>query len=135
MCQCYHPEVEFSDPVFPALRGDAACAMWQMLILRGKDLAIEFGDIDANESRGRAHWIARYTFSKTGRTVVNDIHADFEFRDGLIARHHDRFDLWRWSRMALGPQGALLGWVPAVQNKIRAEAAAALAVYRAQRGV
>jgi len=134
MCECYDPQVEFSDPVFPILKGDAARAMWRMLIARGKDLAIEFGDIEATETRGKAHWVARYTFSKTGRAVVNDIRSEFEFRDGLILRHRDRFDLWRWARMALGAQGALLGWLPPVQNKIRAEAAATLALYRAQRG-
>ena len=132
MCACYHREVEFCDPVFPTLKGDAACAMWRMLVARGKDLTLEFDDVAADAAAGRAHWVARYTFSKTGRVVTNDIRAEFAFRDGLIVRHRDRFDLWRWARMALGVQGVLLGWLPPVQNKIRAEAAAALAVYRAQ---
>jgi ketosteroid isomerase-like protein len=134
MCACYHPGVEFSDPVFPSLRGDAACAMWRMLVSRGKDLAITYDDVAADEAAGRAHWIARYTFSRTGRIVVNDIHAAFALRDGLIVRHRDSFDLWRWARMSLGMQGVLLGWLPAVQARIRAEGAAALAAYRAQRG-
>jgi hypothetical protein len=61
--------------------------------------------------------------------VINRIDATFEFRDGLILRHVDRFGLWRWAAMALGAKGALLGWCPPVRAAIRAQAAKALAAY------
>jgi hypothetical protein len=77
--------------------------------------------------------VARYLFSQTGRTVVNRIEARFVFRDGLIAEHHDTFDLWRWSRQALGFKGVLLGWTPFVQRAIRAQARKGLDAYRAKR--
>jgi ketosteroid isomerase-like protein len=121
IAECYHPEVQFSDPVFPDLKGPKAAAMWKMLCERGKDLEIEFSGVDADDSRGRAHWEARYTFLKTGRKVHNVIDAEFEFRDGKIVRHTDRFDFWRWAGMALGPAGKLFGWLPALKNKIRGE--------------
>ena len=57
---------------------------------------------------------------------------DAEVRDGLIGRHFDRFSLWRWSSMALGAKGALLGWLPPVRAAIRAQAANALAAYAAK---
>ena len=122
MVASYHPEIEFSDPVFPALRGGEAGAMWAMLCARARDLDIEFGDVQADAARGRAHWEARYTFSPTGRRVHNAIEATFAFRDGLIARHVDRFGFWRWARQALGTPGWLLGWTPIVRRKVRAEA-------------
>jgi len=122
MGACYHPEVVFSDPVFPELRGRAAGAMWTMLCGRAKDLDLVFGDVHADDARGRAHWEARYTFSPTGRRVYNEIDAIFDFRDGLIARHVDRFDFWRWARQALGPTGWLLGWTPIMRDKVRSEA-------------
>ena len=50
-----------------------------------------------------------------------------DLRDGRIARHEDRFDLYAWSRQALGVPGMLLGWAPLVQNRIRRQAGAALA--------
>lgn len=75
---------------------------------------------------------APYTFSKTGRTVCNVIDAEFQFRDGLIVRHTDRFDLWRWAGSALGAKGMLLGWAPPVHNAIRQEAMRALAAWRAR---
>ena len=66
--------------------------------------------------------MARYLFTQTGRTVVNDIQARFVIRDGLICQHDDSFDLWRWSRQALGLPGLLLGWSPLLQNKVRQQA-------------
>lgn len=126
MVACYHPEVQFSDPVFTDLRGARAGAMWTMLTERGKDLRIEFGDVHAEGDAGRAHWEAWYTFTGTGRPVHNVIDASFAFRDGRIVRHTDRFDLHRWAGQALGAPGKLLGWTPLLQNKIRRMAAANL---------
>ncbi|MFH7495426.1 DUF4440 domain-containing protein, partial [Pseudomonas syringae pv. tagetis] len=59
---------------------------------------------------------------QTASTVVNDIQAGFVFRDGKISEHHDHFDMWRWSRQALGLKGLLLGWTPMVRNAVRAQA-------------
>jgi ketosteroid isomerase-like protein len=133
MIACYAPDATFSDPVFPALDAAGIAAMWQMLCTRGKDLAVVASDIAADAEAGRAHWVATYTFSGTGRRVVNRIDARFAFRDGRIVRHEDRFDLRGWLRQALGVKGALLGWLPAVQNAARARAAKALAEWRAGR--
>lgn len=133
MAACYHPEVTFSDPVFPELQGARAGAMWRMLCERGTDLKIEFSDISADDQAGRAHWDARYSFSQTGNQVLNQIDARFEFRDGLIWRHRDDFDLYRWARQALGPKGVVLGWLPPVQNAIRKMAAKSLEDYIRQK--
>jgi ketosteroid isomerase-like protein len=129
MLACYHPAVTFSDPVFPALDARGVASMWTMLCERGKDLEIVASDIAADATTGRAHWVANYTFSATGRKVTNRIDAAFEFREGLIVRHVDSFNLWRWSAMALGAKGVFLGWLPPVQSAIRAQAARALAAY------
>ena len=132
MIACYAPDATFSDPVFPALDAEGVAAMWQMLCARGKDLEVVASDIDADAGAGRAHWVATYTFSATGRRVENRIDARFTFRDGRIVRHEDRFDLRRWLRQALGWKGALLGWLPAVQRATRSQAAKALADWRAR---
>ena len=134
MIACYAPDATFSDPAFPALDAAGLAAMWQMLCARGKDLEVVVSGIDANATTGRAHWVATYTYSATGRRVVNRIDARFEFRDGRIVRHQDRFDLWRWLRQALGAKGALLGWIPPVQGAMRARAAKALADWRTKNG-
>lgn len=131
MTACYHPDVHFTDPVFD-LRGERAGGMWRMLCRRGKDLTVEFRDIEADDKEGRAHWEARYTFSLTGRTVHNVIDAAFEFRDGKIVRHVDTFDFWRWSGMALGAKGKLLGWLPLVRNKVKIQAAKGLDAFLAE---
>jgi hypothetical protein len=63
--------------------------------------------------------------------VVNEIRAEFVFKHRLIVEHRDHFDLWRWSRQALGLKGLLLGWVPAVQAAIRRQARQGLAAFQA----
>ena len=52
--------------------------------------------------------------------------------DGRIVRHQDTFDLWRWSRMALGAKGAALGWTPLVKKAIRAQARKSLDAWMAR---
>lgn len=126
MAACYHPEVAFSDEVFPHLEGARAVGMWRMLCARGKDLRIEFRDVEADDLTGKAHWEAWYTFAATGRSVHNKIDARFEFRDGKIVRHVDRFDFWAWAAQALGPMGRLLGWSSFLRGRVRAQAAKSL---------
>ena len=133
MAKCYHPEVMFTDPVFPMLKGDEAGDMWRMLVARGKDLQLTLIEASADGNGGRAVWEARYTFSQTGRLVVNRIRAAFAFRDGLIVRHVDQFPFWKWSRQALGPLGLLLGWSLPVKALVRKKAAASLAGYVAKK--
>lgn len=134
MAACYHPDVRFTDPVFPKLQGDEAADMWRMLASRAKDFSLTFGDVRADDKTGEAHWVATYTFSQTGNTVVNDIRASFTFKDGKIITHTDRFHLWRWAGQALGLKGWLLGGTPLVKNAIRKQAAKGLAAYRKEIG-
>ena len=130
MINCYADDVVFSDPAFGELRGTDAKNMWRMLIERGGgNLKIEFSGVKADDAKGSADWTADYLFSKTGRRVFNRIHAEFEFRDGRIARHTDAFDFWKWSRQALGISGLLLGWSGFLQNKIRQNARRSLREY------
>ncbi len=126
MKACYHKDVRFSDPVFPDLRGEDAGRMWAMLCARGKDLVVEFSILEATETEGKVAWDAYYTFQATKRKVHNQIIGTFRLQDGKIIEHRDTFSFWRWTRMALGPIGWLLGWSPPVQNKIRKQAAKGL---------
>lgn len=132
MAACYAPDVKFADEVFPDLEGDRAGGMWKMLCSRAADLRVEFRDVQANDTEGSAHWDAYYTFTATGRKVVNRIDAKFKFKDGLIREHRDSFDFYAWARQALGPMGLLLGWTPMVKNKVRRTAAGNLDKFMAK---
>lgn len=132
MAALYHPEAQFSDPVFLDLRGPRAGHMWRMLLGRASDLAVEIGPIEPSADGVTVQWKASYTFSGTGRMVRNTVHARLGVVDGLIHSHADRFDLWAWSRMALGLPGALLGWTPWMKNKIRSQALAGLELWEAR---
>ena len=126
MQECYHDDVVFNDPVFQHLKGKETFAMWHMLTSASKDLVISYKDITANDQSGSCGWDAYYSFSRTGRKVHNIIQAKFKFSAGKIVEHFDSFDLWRWSRLALGISGVLLGWSPIIKNKVRRTANSSL---------
>ena len=137
MAALYAEDVRFEDPAFTLVGRDAVMAMWTMLCesvkAKGReDWSLEASAIRADAHEGSAHWEARYRFSATGRLVHNRIDARFVFRDGLVIRHVDTFDLWRWSRQALGAPGLLLGWSGFLRRKVRAQAAARLDAWRAR---
>lgn len=121
MASCYHKEIEFEDPAFGVLKGERAANMWRMLCASQKEkeqvFKVVFSDITAHS----VHWEAFYTFSKTGRKVHNKIDASFEFKDGLILRHTDVFNLRQWAKQALGFKGALLGGTSFFQKKLQAQ--------------
>ncbi len=132
MAACYTPDARFSDPVFHDLRGREPGAMWRMLTRRATDLTVDLLERDADDARGSARWLARYTYTETGRAVENDVRASFQFDDGLIAVHRDDFSFYRWSRQALGAPGLLLGWTPLLKRTVRRRARAALDEFMAR---
>ena len=129
MQQAYDDKATFTDPVFQDLSATEAKAMWKMLVTSAKDLEISFNGVKADDLQGECNWEARYTFSGTGRKVHNVITANFRFTNGRISRHEDRFNFWRWSRMALGTSGLLLGWSPYLLNAVRQKVRKRLARY------
>ena len=127
MATCYHPNVQFRDPVFTNLRGKQVVAMWHMLCERGTDLQLTYGGVQANEATGSAKWEAQYTSG--GNPVHNIIEGPFTFKDGRINKHWDQFDLRKWMGMALGPLGRTLGWLPILQNRVRRGSMASLEAF------
>lgn len=122
MQQAYADTAVFNDEVFKNLNAAQVRAMWEMLITKGKDLQLEFKNINADEKNGTAEWIATYTFSGTGRKVVNHIKASFVFENGKIVAHTDAFDFYAWAKQALGFKGWLLGRTGFLQKKVQATA-------------
>lgn len=120
MNSCYHPEVVFQDPVFGVLQSQDVRDMWEMLIAKSAgNIAIKFSNVVSVGNTGTTNWNADYVFSSTNRKVHNVVQAQFEFKDGLIYRHVDSFDLYAWSKQAMGLKGLLLGWTPFFKRKIQ----------------
>jgi ketosteroid isomerase-like protein len=130
MAKLYAADGRFHDPAFGELSGAEAGDMWRMLTGRADDLSVDLAEHSAEGDTGTAHWIARYTFGRTGREVTNDIRARFRFADGLIAEHDDEFSFWRWARQALGPAGLAFGWAPPMRAAVRKRAREDLARFR-----
>lgn len=122
MQDCYADNATFSDPVFENLNAAEVKAMWQMLITRATDLTLDFKNVEANENTGSAEWAATYTFTSTGRKVVNRIKASFVFENGKIKDHKDDFDFYKWAKQALGFKGLLLGRTSFLRNKVQQQA-------------
>lgn len=120
MAECYHEDVRFSDPAFGQLKGERASNMWRMLCesQQGKDFLVEHSQVRMEGETGKAHWEAHYNFSQTGRRVHNIIEATFRFKDGKIIRHDDVFNVYRWSKQALGTTGLIMGWTPFFRNRL-----------------
>ena len=133
MAKSYADNATFSDPAFRNLKGQQVGDMWRMLTERAQNFSLQYKVLTVGEQQGEAEWTATYTFSQTGRTVVNHIHSYFTFKDGKIIAQQDKFDVWRWSSQALGLKGTLLGWTPLVKNKIQQQASKSLAIYQQQK--
>jgi ketosteroid isomerase-like protein len=120
MNNCYSDDIVFFDPVFELLQADQARAMWRMLCKNASHFSLTFGNIKAlDEEYYTCDWVATYTFSQTGRRVVNNVKAHMKMLDGKIVEHSDAFSLHKWSKQALGFSGWLLGWNSFFQRKIK----------------
>ena len=131
MNACYATTASFEDPAFGKLNVDQVRAMWSMLVERGgKELTVTHKINDVSNTRVSATWEAIYPFSQTLRMVHNKISSEFVIENGLIKSHKDRFNLWKWSSMAFGLPGMLLGWSGFMKGKIRKQALKALTKYQ-----
>lgn len=132
---CYSEDVVFFDPVFGLLEGDMARSMWEMLCKNAKDFSLTYGNIiHLDEEYSTCDWVATYTFSKTGKKVVNKVRANMKFYEGKIIEHSDAFSIHKWSTQALGFSGWLLGWNKFFQQKIKNTAKRNLLNFVASKG-
>jgi len=105
MTACYHDNVIFEDPAFGRLENGKPFKMWEMLMSRKKESTTVV--------------FSTYEYGDKNRKVVNNVTANFKFKDGKIIEHIDSFDLWSWTKQALGFSGVLLGWSSFMRNKIQ----------------
>ncbi len=96
MISFYSDNVVFTDPAFGTLKGKKAKAMWKMLLSNKKSLAnVSFNSIkETNNTNVSAKWTATYNYGSKSRKVVNNVSAEFEFKDDKIIKHTDNFNLW-----------------------------------------
>ena len=135
MNSCYSDDIVFFDPVFGLLKGEEAKSMWEMLCKSAKNFSLTYDNIIAlDDEYCTCDWVATYTFSATGKTVVNKIKANMRFADGKIIEHSDAFSVHKWSKQAFGTIGILFGWNSLFQNKIKNKAKKNLLKFMQARG-
>jgi ketosteroid isomerase-like protein len=120
MNACYSNDIAFYDPIFELLRGDEAKAMWQMLCKNARNFSLVFDSIkNLGEGYYTCNWQATYTFSATGKKVVNNVKAHMKIENGLITEHSDGWSLAKWSAQAIGLPGKLFGWAGFFRRKLK----------------
>jgi ketosteroid isomerase-like protein len=125
MADLYHPEATFEDPIFGKLNHAQVVKMWTLLLNGAKDLRLTYSDVKTGDATGTLTWVADYTYRPglgIKNAVHNVVHASFEFKDGLILRHHDDFNLSSWIKMAFKPVGLILGSTSWFQNIVKSKA-------------
>lgn len=130
MNACYTDDIIFSDPVFMILKGDEVKCMWEMLCKNAKGFSLTFSDIELlDEEYATCKWQAKYTFSKTGKKVTNNVKAYMRIIDGKITEHSDAFRLSTWLSQALGWKGVLFGWTSFMKRSVQNNARKTLMKY------
>ncbi|HYC40293.1 MAG TPA: nuclear transport factor 2 family protein [Chitinophagaceae bacterium] len=123
MSACYCEDIIFSDPVFGILKGDEVRYMWEMLCNHAIDLRLACSDIrGVDEEYYTCRWRASYTFSPTGRRVVNDAKAFMRLKNGVITEHSDAYRLSTWIGQALGWKGVMFGWTGFMKRSVQRNA-------------
>ncbi|MFN0083078.1 MAG: nuclear transport factor 2 family protein [Ferruginibacter sp.] len=130
MNACYSDDIAFYDPMFELLRGDEARAMWEMLCKNAKNFSLTFDNIKSlDDGYYTCNWTATYTFSKTGRPVVNMCKAHMRVENGLVIEHSDGWSLQKWSAQAIGISGKLFGWAGFYRRRLKNNARRNLLAY------
>lgn len=92
-----------------------------MLLSQKKESTIiTFNSIQASSEKGTVNWIAEYFYGEKKRKVINKVNASFKFKEGKIIEHTDTFNLWEWTKQAMGITGFLMGWTSFMKDKIQA---------------
>lgn len=127
---CYSATVNFYDPIFGVLKNDEVPAMWKMLIEKSKaNLKIKYNIIKIDAFTATVEWTANYTFGKKNKKIKNQIRSQFHFKEGLIIKQNDDFNIWNWCKQAFGFYGFFLGWTGYMQHKIQVKALSSLKKY------
>ena len=129
----YADNAVFSDPVFQNLSAPEVKSMWGMLLSRSKDITVDYTVDEGQGDEVKARWTAIYTFTATGRRVVNHIHSKLTLKGGKIIRQTDSFPFAKWARQALGWKGWLFGGMSFLKNKVRATAMNGLKVFMSKK--
>lgn len=136
MNDCYSDDIIFSDPVFGLLHTDEVKAMWEMLCKNAKDLSLTYSNIQTGDNEYyTCNWTATYTFSRTGRKVVNNIKAFMRIKDEKIIEHSDGFRLSTWIAQAFGWKGLWFGWTSFMKRKIQKAARKSLGQFMEKKAI
>jgi hypothetical protein len=95
---CYAEDAHSEDIAFRLDGRECILQMWRLVC--SQEVHVTFDSVFADDQKGGANWVARYTFTDTGRKVTNATTSHFVFRDAMIVNHVDRCDAVAWASQA-----------------------------------
>lgn len=117
----YHPKAEYMDELF-SLKYREILALWYSCMLPEMKLEVKVKSIEQFKDVVVTKWTISYTISSINRRITLDEIGRFEFEDGLIIRHTDKYSFHSWCTQALGVAGMLASWSKWLRSKVRNQA-------------
>jgi uncharacterized protein len=114
---CYAADAHFEDIAFRLKNSADILRMWRLVC--SKKVEVTFDSVVADDDKGSANWVAKYTMTESGRPVTNPSSAQFDFRDGIIVNHVDRCDAMAWATQAYPfPKNLAAGLIGPLRRRI-----------------
>ena len=118
MQNCYSKDAVYNSPIYGLINAEHVKAMWEMICKTNEEESLHFEKIELlDHEYTTCDWSLAYYY--TNRRINNKIKSYLRLENGLIIEHTDAFDLYKWSRMAFGLTGLLIGWSKFFQKKIQ----------------
>ena len=118
MQNCYSEDAVYNNPIYGLNDTEHVKAMWEMICKTNKEESLHFENIELlDHEYATCDWSLVYYY--TNRRINNKIKSYLRLENGLIIEHTDAFDLYKWTRMAFGLTGSLIGWSNFFQKRIQ----------------
>jgi hypothetical protein len=123
------PKITFNDPVYTSLQGKSVFALHHFMAERRICPTITIRSISEKGNRVKVKWTNEYEYATYKTHISIDVRSIFHFEHTSIISQTDQYNLWKWSKMALGFTGTYLGWTPMFRSTLRRSSQQSLATF------
>jgi hypothetical protein len=124
MSACLHPQISYSDPLFPDLRGVRVGLRWHWQLRHATEFKLQKQIMFMDERKAQLKLDVAYLWH--GRAVHHEVLSTLTIWDDLIVRQIDEYPYWPYAKQAYGVAGHLLGGLGWAQSVVQRRAAAAV---------
>jgi hypothetical protein len=124
MSACLHPQISYSDPLFPDLRGVRVGLRWHWQLRHATDFKLQKQIIFLDERKAQLKLDIAYLWHR--RAVHHQVLSTLTIWDDMIVRHVDEYPYWQYAKQAQGLAGYVFGGFGWAQSVVQRRAAAAV---------